>query len=91
MATCIQRRALIHLVSGGNHDPNQASAEVAKAKINLKQLAGHTSEKPAHLVAKSLADMGDDARVLFAKEDTSKKMVRKVRVGLRPYRAGYFR
>jgi hypothetical protein len=67
-----------------NHDPNPSAVEVAKAKVNLKQLARHTREKPAHLVAQTLADIGDDAKVLFAKEDTAKKMVRRVRAGRRP-------
>ena len=61
-----------------NHDPNQANMEVAKANVNLKQLARVTSETPAHLVAQTLTNLSEDARILLPREDSLKRTIRRV-------------
>jgi len=60
-------------VSGAshNHDPDQGSVCVTKAKANLKSLAAQTWEKPGHLFAQKLADLPDDAKLRPGKQDTS--------------------
>ena len=72
-------------VSGAshNHDPDQASVCVTRAKANLKSLAAQTREKSGHLFAQTLDDLPDDEKLRPGKQDTV-KMIRRTRGGRQP-------
>jgi len=53
-------------------------------KANLKSLAAQTREKPGHLVAQTLADIPDDAKLRLGKQGTVKEMIRRTRGGRHP-------
>jgi len=73
-------------VSGASHnyDPDPASICVIKVKADFTSLAPQTRDKPGHLFSQTLADIPDDAKPPLGKQDTVKKMIRRIRKGRHP-------
>ena len=67
-----------------NHDPRDTTVTVVKLKVQLKELAKNTREKPALLVAQALENIPACSRIEFGKEDAVKKMIRRARAGRYP-------
>lgn len=67
-----------------NHDGNVLKVEATKARSSLNDVAGQTRDKPSHLVAQTMSHLAEDARLLFGKEDSVKRMIRRARSSQHP-------
>jgi len=69
----------LYLALSHNHNANTIEFAVVKTKVDKKHLAANIRERPAKLAENPAA-----ARQLTGEEDTTKKIIRRVRKGQAP-------